>query len=47
MRKILSDLDCKLYYDLEDFTFHWNSGVGTGQEYTKEVINLLKKSFQV
>lgn len=43
MRRVLSDLSCKLYYDLDDEKFHWNSGVGTGQTHTKKAIKKLKK----
>lgn len=43
MKRVLTDLNCKLYYDLDDDKFHYLSGVGSGQEHTKKAIKKLRK----
>ncbi|MFX1478316.1 MAG: DUF5661 family protein [Promethearchaeota archaeon] len=42
MRRVLNDLDCKLYYDLDDDKFHYQSGVGTGGDHTDDAIKHLR-----
>ena len=43
MKRVLSDLNCKLYYDLDDGNFHYKQGIGTGQEHTQKAIKKLRK----
>lgn len=43
MKRVLSDLRCKLYYDVEDEKFHYHTGIGTGKGHTEDAIKSLKK----
>jgi len=43
MKRVLSDLNCNLYYDVDDGSFHYLTGIGSGKEHTKEAIEVLQK----
>lgn len=47
MLRILDDLDCRLYYDLDDKKFHYHAGIGIGEEHTQEAIKRLRKEIEV
>lgn len=42
MRRVLDDLNCKLYYDLDDGLFHYASSVGCDGEHVEQVIKLIR-----
>lgn len=46
MRRVLSDLNCKLYYDLSDGLFYYQTGVGCGEAYTQEAIQMLRREVE-
>lgn len=46
MKRVLNDLDCKLYYDIDDDKYHFNNGIGTGKEYTQKAIKKIKKTIE-
>lgn len=46
MKRVLRDLNCKLYYDLEDNQFHYQTGIGTGKEHTEKAIKNLRNKIK-
>ncbi len=43
MKRVLNDLNCKLYYDVKDEKFNYYTGIGTGKDHTEDAIKFLKK----